>query len=1184
MQFDDAPAVLPLDAEIHSISATTDVTQVSRAGFQRLENGYKHFWEENDAISVFPGTTSNTCYTLVEGLNEESALFRGSAVLGDGDYYMVYPYNEKNSLSGSTLTVEYPAVQNYRADKDSYDKNSYLMVANNTKASANFKNITAVVRISLTGSATISKIELRSIGNEVLTGPAEVAFKEGEPVVSLNGEESVVTLNTSVTLTDKAKHFYIAIPPVALSKGFSVTVYDIGGYAMTKRHTFNRKIERNTVIEMPAFAYVATDKVATLPIADMLDVVFLADGTAKDISSRSMAVQTFADRDLLKVPFDYTLGRYIGRFDHATRFVENETGTHSTGYYKIDYANDEEFKNRLADGHSLESLVLMDAEAPSVEQNDKWFSSIQAGGVGFIVGDKSSGWDFRYAVNLTTTGKSNWVIARSGVVPQRGVWYHVVGVWNKEAKTVSIYINGEKKATEIVADGSEFFLHSNSVYHWFGVGVDASKNQGAEGWDGDVAIARVYDKPLSDEDVVALYNASNCVQKSVELVSGISCLSKDVVSDGYNFMIKGTGFVAGDILKLRTHSQIIECETKVYPDGASLTIPSDFTSGIYNVELLRGGSKQVLAEVDFTMSSLPQADMLDIVFKADGTAYDSSSMQADVVTYAGENLTTYPSYDGRYVARFMTAAGYDNYKSSFYSVPYVKTNAFGLKQADGHSLEAIGLISEVENVSCMIATHQSGGTAFRFQVSQNGYTNVIAFSPYVGGEYRYAEGEKSQIELNKFYHLVGSWNKDTGDIVLYVNGEQAGIITGQTGNFKDSSYPYFVIGGDPGKGSGIAQNAWNGSIAMARVYDKALSALDAKALYEEALKSWPNESAIRVSGVRLFSNFEVSEGWKYSIYGNGIEASDVIKLRSTATGVVYDCTTTSVKGKATIVIPEGLPSDTFDVILYRGNSYLKIASTTLIVTPDAMIPPKPKTIAHRGYFYVEGGDNLPHNSIAGLNRSQELEGLHSTEFDVWMTADDVLVVHHDATIGGVKIQSANYSEIENMTLSNGETLPTLELFLTEYAKNPSVKLLVHVKEHANSVRTQECIGAIVTMLREKSILDKAEWLVSTCASAEFIKSQCKSEVPDLMIACADAVDIGYAEALAAGYTLNLQYTTVNSNPAIVKEIHKNGLKMIVWSITSEAAMLKYMALGCDYFNANRPDLLIELSKLTFVEE
>jgi len=1184
--FDEVSSTHEPVGTTHVISAVTDDAELSRASFERAEGGYKHSWEKDDAISVFPGTKSNTCFTLVEGAESNSGKFSGSVNLGEGEFFAVYPYSEDVALSEEALTVKYPAVQSWRADKASYDKNSYLMVANGTKESLNFKNATAVVRLSLTGSATITKIELKSIGHEAIAGTAEVSFENGEPVVSLSGADDTITLNAPVTLTDEAKHFFVSIPPVALGKGFSVTIYDNEGYAMTKNHTFNRTIKRNTVVEMPAFAYTATDKVSDIPVADMLDVVFMADGTAKDISPRGMKVQTFADSKLLNTYFDYLQGVHVASFDHAERFVNNISGTHSTGYYKVDFANDADFKSRLADGHSWETLVMMDANAPAADHDSKWFCARQSGGVGFAVSTADSGHDFNFSVNLTTSGSSAWVTANSGVVPQRGQWYHVVGVWDKEQKYVSIYVDGVKKDTQTVDAAAVFFLHNSSVYHWVCVGGDAANGVAGQGWDGDVAIARIYDKALTDAEVKALYNKSYRDRATLELVKEVSCMNSETVSDGYSYMVKGTGFESGDILRFRSHSKTYECETKIYSDGASATIPSDFVSGTYNVELVRGTNKQVLAEANLTMSTVPQADILDVVFNEDGTAYDASGMQSEITYKPASTLWTYPSSNGGYVARFANPTG-SEISSGYYGVPYVAANAFGAKQADGHTLELIVSVDNGGAKQSLFSSHQSGGTAFRFDATNSKVienvtlTNTVGFCPHVGGGYRETRNEASTIEFGKFYHFVGVWNKSTGEVVCYMNGVKVNTLTGYTGNFghahKDARI--FIIGGDPTK-TNTADAALNGDIAIARIYDKPLSATEATSLYSEAQKSWPRVSSIgQITDVEYFPMVEVAEGWKYSIYGNGIKVGDTISLKSTSSDKVYNCSTTSVEGRATIVIPTGLLSDTYDVVLHRGEDKLKIGVTSFTVNPNAELPHTTKSIAHRGYWYVDGVNNVPHNSIAGLKRAQELEGCYAAEFDVWRTADGVLVINHDSSIGGVAIKTANYSAIADITLSNDEKLPTLESYLNEYLKNTSIRLMIHVKDTA-------CIDDIIAMLREKSILDKADWLISKYADAKSVIEKCKSEAPDMVLFHPnDDVVKTYAELYADGITLNYESDTVNKDYSCIKRAHEAGVKVLVWNdVDSKASMLKYMGLGADYFNTNRPQLLIELRNKSFIEK
>lgn len=78
-----------------------------------------------------------------------------------------------------------------------------------------------------------------------------------------------------------------------------------------------------------------------------------------------------------------------------------------------------------------------------------------------------------------------------------------------------------------------------------------------------------------------------------------------------------------------------------------------------------------------------------------------------------------------------------------------------------------------------------------------------------------------------------------------------------------------------------------------------------------------------------------------------------------------------------------------------------------------------KVIAHRGYWKTEGSAQ---NSIRSLERASEI-GAYGSEFDVHLTADNVLVIFHDNDIQGKHIQSCTYDELKDLQLSNGEKAP-----------------------------------------------------------------------------------------------------------------------------------------------------------------
>jgi hypothetical protein len=85
-------------------------------------------------------------------------------------------------------------------------------------------------------------------------------------------------------------------------------------------------------------------------------------------------------------------------------------------------------------------------------------------------------------------------------------WVHVVGVWNKEEGTAYIYLDGEY-AGSVTADGD--FKPGYPVERYMAVGADMA-NVGYSpqaSFQGDIAIARIYDQPLNGSQVNKLYKS-----------------------------------------------------------------------------------------------------------------------------------------------------------------------------------------------------------------------------------------------------------------------------------------------------------------------------------------------------------------------------------------------------------------------------------------------------------------------------------------------------------------------------------------------------------------------------------------------------------------------------------------------------------------------------------------------------
>ena len=149
-----------------------------------------------------------------------------------------------------------------------------------------------------------------------------------------------------------------------------------------------------------------------------------------------------------------------------------------------------------------------------------------------------------------------------------------------------------------------------------------------------------------------------------------------------------------------------------------------------------------------------------------------------------------------------------------------------------------------------------------------------------------------------------------------------------------------------------------------------------------------------------------------------------------------------------------------------------------LITSDAA-----KVIAHRGYWNAPGSAQ---NSIRSLVKADSI-GCYASEFDVWFTADSVLIVNHDNDYKGHHIESSPSELLLKQKLSNGEYLPTLDQFL-DTAVNLNVKLIFELKPHINPEHEREAVRQSVKMIEEKGLTDRTEYITfSQNAMDEFIK-------------------------------------------------------------------------------------------------
>lgn len=337
----------------------------------------------------------------------------------------------------------------------------------------------------------------------------------------------------------------------------------------------------------------------------ILDVQFNADGSATDLSESKLTIERVTDSssatpNLTTYAHPDLGGKYVARFTPAS--ISSDI-THS--YYKIDYSSNKVFMDKLADGHTLEVVCMLDYDIPSGYTKEiKPFSSMQAGGTGIMVTSNrtlGNNWTFLTSGALST--KHSWEWVESGVKPERGVYYHIIGVWDPTNKTASIYIDGEKVGEY---ETSTYFGHASSDCRWFCIGGDPqSSTVAGTAFSGDVAIARVYDKPLTDAEVAKRCAELNLNISNAETIEADFLSNFRTVAEGsYTIQCEGLSSTDKLVIASADGSYNAECTTtNVTSSAMTVTLPKDLATGAYNVSVVKGGQSYLLGSVNFTIDS-----------------------------------------------------------------------------------------------------------------------------------------------------------------------------------------------------------------------------------------------------------------------------------------------------------------------------------------------------------------------------------------------------------------------------------------------------------------------------------------------------------------------------------------------------------------------------------------------------
>ena len=249
-----------------------------------------------------------------------------------------------------------------------------------------------------------------------------------------------------------------------------------------------------------------------------------------------------------------------------------------------------------------------------------------------------------------------------------------------------------------------------------------------------------------------------------------------------------------------------------------------------------------------------------------------------------------------------------------------------------------------------------------------------------------------------------------------------------------------------------------------------------------------------------------------------------------------------------------------------------VFAAALLLTGGAALA-QPKVIAHRGYWTAPGSAQ---NSLTSFSKADSI-GVYGSEIDVWLTADDRLIVNHDRIYKGTDIdmEKATAREIMQIVLPNGkENIPSLDQYLDLVASKPDTRLILEMKSLSDLNREDLAAEKIVRALRRHGVLERTDIIafsINACLAFKKLLPETKiyylnGDLPPKSIKKLGLAGIDYSMG------------ALRRHPEWVKQAHDLGLEVNVWTVDSEEDMRYFIDLGVDYITTDYPERLQALLK------
>lgn len=226
----------------------------------------------------------------------------------------------------------------------------------------------------------------------------------------------------------------------------------------------------------------------------------------------------------------------------------------------------------------------------------------------------------------------------------------------------------------------------------------------------------------------------------------------------------------------------------------------------------------------------------------------------------------------------------------------------------------------------------------------------------------------------------------------------------------------------------------------------------------------------------------------------------------------------------------------------------------------------PLIIAHRG-----ASADLPENTLAAFALAAE-QGADGIELDVQFSADNQIVIFHDATLERLtgskrKVSQLSTAELKGIDLGMEQTIPTLD----ELLEMMGPRLLYNIEIKEFSMRDNGLETAVADRIESFALQDMTLISSFNPFSVRRARQACSRSTTVALIRAEGFLK--YTYLFASEQADNPHHALVDEN--YIVWANKRGYRIYAWTVDDPQVASRLVDLGVHGIITNRPQLIRE---------